>query len=85
MAFDPVFIGLVAGTILMIAPVIQIAKIIKLKETKEISLTFLLLSIAGISLWLTYGIIVADNALIISNSAGIIIFCIVTFLKIKYG
>lgn len=85
MSFDPLFIGLMAGAILMIAPVAQVSRIVKLKETKEISMTFLVLSFIGISLWLTYGFIISDSALIITNSFGIILFFVVILLKLKYG
>ena len=61
-------IMLIASTMLEFNPVLQAIKIIRLKETKDVSAyTFLMILVIGV-MWLIYGIQIKSLPLIIGNS-----------------
>ena len=78
-------IGLAAGTLTTCAFLPQAIKIMRDKETKGISLVMYLMFCAGISLWLTYGILIRDLPVIAANGVTLVIAIIIVGLKIRYG
>jgi MtN3 and saliva related transmembrane protein len=77
-------LGLVAGTITSITFLPQVIHIWKTKSAKDLSLVMLLLLILGVTLWLTYGIIIKDAAIIYTNSMVLAMSFILLFFKLKY-
>lgn len=77
-------LGLAAGTITSITFLPQVIQIWKTKSAKDLSLHMLLLLILGVSMWLTYGILVADAAIIYTNSMVLAMSLILLYFKIKY-
>lgn len=73
-----------AGAVVMLSTIPQIYKIVKTKQAKGISVTsYILLSISQ-ALWLIYGILKADNKLIITNSILLLLIIIILLLVIYY-
>ncbi|MGI9534286.1 MAG: SemiSWEET transporter [Thermodesulfobacteriota bacterium] len=62
----------------------QVIKTIKVRDTKSLSLPIYLILTAGLILWLTYGILIKDWALIIANSTTGLLALIILIVKIKY-
>ncbi|MBU3917741.1 SemiSWEET transporter [bacterium] len=77
-------IGLVAATCTTFSFLPQTIKVIKTKQTKDLSLGMYAIFIIGLLLWLIYGILVRDLPLIIANAITLIFAFIILFLKIKY-
>lgn len=77
-------LGLTAGTITSITFLPQVIHIWKTKSAKDLSLLMLLLLILGVLLWLTYGLIVMDAAIIYTNSMVLAMSLILLFFKLKY-
>jgi len=77
-------LGLLAGTITSITFVPQVIKIWKTKSAKDLSLVMLLLLIAGVLLWLTYGLLVKDTAIIYTNSMVLMMSMIMLYFKLNY-
>jgi MtN3 and saliva related transmembrane protein len=77
-------LGLAAGTITSITFLPQVIQIWKTKSAKDLSMPMLLLLILGVSMWLTYGIIVKDAAIIYTNSMVLTMSFIMLFFKIKF-
>ena len=75
-------IGLIAGSCLAISNVPQIIRIIKTKDTSSISLIMYLIYTIGITLWLTYGIILSSISVIISNSVALTTASLVLIFKL---
>jgi len=76
--------GYIAGTLTTISFVPQVLRTWKLRETKDFSLSMLLLFAAGMLLWTAYGIWINSYPIIAAN---IITFGLVLFLlgmKIRY-
>ncbi len=78
-------LGLAAGTITSITFLPQVIQIWKTKSVKDLSMPMLLLLILGVSMWLTYGILVMDAAIIYTNSMVLAMSFIMMFFKIKYN
>ena len=77
-------LGLAAGTITSITFLPQVIHIWKTKSAKDLSLMMLLLLILGVLLWLTYGLLVMDAAIIYTNSMVLAMSFILLFFKLKY-
>jgi len=79
------FIGLLATVFTVASTVPQIKKALKTKDTEDVSIRFLLVLIAGLSLWVVYGIGRADLVIVIGNSIGASLNVFMLFLKVKYS
>ena len=77
-------LGLTAGTITSITFIPQVVKIWKTKSAKDLSIVMLLLLIVGVSMWLSYGILVKDAAIIYTNSMVLAMSLIMLFFKFKF-
>jgi MtN3 and saliva related transmembrane protein len=77
-------IGLTAGVFTASSLLPQLIKTIKAKEAEEISLVMLLILLAGISLWIVYGIKRDDLPIIATNSFSLLLNIIMIVLRIKY-
>jgi MtN3 and saliva related transmembrane protein len=78
-------IGYLAGLLILISIIPQILKSWKTKSTKDISLLRYLIYVAGVVLWLVYGILLINGPMIIVNSINLILASTVIYLKVKYG
>ncbi|MEE8328321.1 MAG: SemiSWEET transporter [Thermodesulfovibrionia bacterium] len=78
-------IGLIAGTCTTISFLPQVIKIIKTKETKDISISMYIILATGMLLWIIYGIFIEALPVILANTISFIFATIVLSLKIRYG
>ena len=76
--------GFIAALLTTSAFIPQVIKTIREKDTKSLSLPMYLILTSGLLLWLTYGIMIKDWALIIANSITGILALIILVAKIKY-
>jgi MtN3 and saliva related transmembrane protein len=79
------FLGFLGGALTSLGYIPQLVRIFKLKSAHEISLPFTFAFLVGALCWLTYGILSSLMPVIIWNSAGVILLCILVYGKIKYG
>lgn len=71
---DPsVLLGLTAGFITTVGFVPQLIKGLRSGSMKDVSLTMPLLLIAGMTLWMAYGLMIGDLPIILWNSVAIIL------------
>lgn len=78
-------LGLAAGTLIVFASLPQILKIIKSKSTKDISLAMYIILNIGTLLWVIYGFVTNQIAIIIPNLIFLVLNLIILYLKIKHG
>lgn len=77
-------IGILAGLLCAISFLPQVAKIVKTKQAKDLSLlTFSLLSL-GVLLWLVYGILMNALPIILANAVIFVLCLVIVVMKIKY-
>ena len=77
-------LGLAAGTITSITFLPQVIQIWKTKSAKDLSLFMLILLILGVLLWLTYGLLVKDAAIIYTNSMVLAMSLILLYFKLRF-
>lgn len=77
-------LGMLAGTITSITFLPQVIKVWKSKSAKDLSLVMLVLLMIGVSLWLVYGLVIMDGAIIYTNSMVLLMTLILLFFKLKY-
>ena len=77
-------LGLAAGTISSITFLPQVTRIWKTKSAKDLSMYMLFLLILGVSMWLVYGVVQKDLAIIYTNSMVLVMSVIMFFFKIKF-
>jgi len=80
-----VILGLLAASLTTFSSLPQVIKIIKRKETKDISLGTYILVVVGIAFWLIYGLLIRDLPLIAANVVSLILTATILFFKIKFG
>ena len=79
-----ILIGLAAAVLTTFSLVPQIVKILRTKGTKDISLLMYVVITIGFFLWLVYGVLREDPAIIFANVIALILGLFVLVLKIKY-
>jgi len=77
-------VGFIAGTLTTAAYIPQVVRSWRLKETKDISLSMLVLYAAGVSLWLVYGIWTGALPVIAANGISLILILVLLGIKLKY-
>jgi MtN3 and saliva related transmembrane protein len=77
-------LGLAAGTITSFTFLPQVFKIWKTKSAKDLSFSMLLLLMLGVSLWLAYGILVKDIAIIYTNGTMLALTMVMLYFKYRF-
>lgn len=77
-------IGFIAGIFTGVSLLPQLIKIIKEKKTEDISTWMLLILMGGLALWITYGVLIGNLPIIITNSFSLLINIIIIFLRFKF-
>ncbi|MEE8424079.1 MAG: SemiSWEET transporter [Thermodesulfobacteriota bacterium] len=78
-------VGFLAALCTTLSFLPQVIKIIKIKETKDISFLMYAILIAGVLLWIIYGILKQDVPIIVANVITFVLATTVLILKIKHG
>jgi MtN3 and saliva related transmembrane protein len=77
-------IGYAAATCTTIAFLPQLLKAWHTRSTADISLAMFLVLVAGIVLWLTYGVLIRDLPLIAANTVTLVLAVAILVLKLRY-
>jgi MtN3 and saliva related transmembrane protein len=75
--------GLVAGFLTTVAYVPEVYKIYKTRDTKGISLLWLVILFSGAILWLVYGFYILSMPVILANGASSLLIIIMLIFKLK--
>jgi MtN3 and saliva related transmembrane protein len=76
-------IGLLAAACTTIAYVPQAVKTWRTRSTGDISLQMYLLMVAGVALWLVYGLALGDVPLIAANGATLVLAATILYAKLR--
>jgi MtN3 and saliva related transmembrane protein len=79
------WVGIGAGVLTAFSMLPQLIKIIKEKKAEEISIVMVIVLIAGLSLWIAYGVLKEDWPLIITNSFSVLVNILLLVFRIKYS
>ena len=78
-------IGITAGILTATSLIPQLAKIIKDKKADDVSPMMLIILMAGLALWTTYGFMKEDWPIIITNAFSFLLNTVVLFFRYKYS
>ncbi|MGZ6004571.1 MAG: SemiSWEET family sugar transporter [Candidatus Saccharimonadales bacterium] len=78
-------IGISAESLLIISQLPQIYKSFKTKSTKDLSLLTILCVLAGLVLWLAYGLLKPDFVIVSANGLSLLTFGVVLYAKLKFS
>ncbi len=78
------YIGIAAGILTGVSLLPQLVKIIKEKKANSISLGMLTVLLAGLCIWILYGILKKDYPIIVTNSFSLLTNIVIVALAIKY-
>jgi MtN3 and saliva related transmembrane protein len=80
----PQIVGLGAGVCTSISLLPQLIKLVREKKSDDISLFYLVILFAGLSLWIWYGFLRNDIPIIVTNSFSLLLNAIVIVLGLRY-
>jgi len=81
---DENILGLIAGALTSIAALPQLLKVLKTKNTKDLSAMMLVILISGLSLWVWYGFINDELPIILSNAFAVLLNMVLLFCKLTF-
>ncbi len=77
-------IGFIAAALTTASFLPQAIKVIRTRNTKDISLLMYLMFNTGVVMWLAYGFLIMDFPLIIANFIALVFTGTILVMKIKY-
>lgn len=80
-----ILIGLVAGALTTSSSIPQAIKILQTKSAKDVSAAFFILMSVGMVMWLVYGFVRSDIALVLWNAVSLMFCLSILGLKRVYG
>lgn len=81
---NPEIIGMLAGTCTTIAFLPQVYRTWKSKSAKDLSLGMFLVFFTGVALWLTYGFMIGDRPMMITNGFTLVFAGTLLYFKLIY-
>jgi MtN3 and saliva related transmembrane protein len=78
-------IGLGAGFLTTAAFVPQAWRIWKTRCARDLSLPTFVAFTAGVALWLAYGILKQEPAIVVWNAATLVIAAVIVAMKLRFG
>lgn len=78
-------VGLAAGTCTTAAFLPQALKAWRTRSTRDLSLSMFLVFVAGIVLWLAYGLILGDLPIVVANALTLLLAGSILAMKLKHG
>jgi len=79
------WLGFLGGAIITFGFIPQVVRLYKLKSAREISLSFTILFLIGVILWLAYGFSFELSPVILWNSITLVLVIALLYAKLKYG
>ena len=78
------YVGIVAGILTGVSLLPQLIKIIKEKKANSISFGMLIVLLAGLCVWIVYGVLKKDYPIIVTNSFSLLTNIIIVVFTAKY-
>ena len=78
------WLGLAAGGLTTASLVPQVTKIWKTRTAKDVSLKMFVAFCTGVALWLVYGFLRSEAAIIITNAVTLVLGSAILLMKLKF-
>jgi MtN3 and saliva related transmembrane protein len=79
------WVSAIAAVLTTAAFVPQAMHIIRHRETKAISLVMYVAFASGVALWLVFGVLIGNWAIIVSNAITLVLTLAIVGMKLRYG
>jgi len=75
------------GVLMGIAPLLQIRRMLRERSSRDVSLGYFAILLAGFLLWISYGIAAGNLVLVVPNSAALLVgtSLVVVALRLRRG
>lgn len=75
------------GVLMGIAPLLQIRRMLRRRSSRDVSLGYYMVLLAGFGLWISYGIAAGNLVLVIPNSVALLVgtSLVVVALRLRRG
>ena len=77
-------LGLVAGGLTTASFVPQVMKIWKTKSAEDVSLLMFVAFCVGVTIWIVYGVIKGEVAIIVTNAVTLVLGTSIVWMKLKF-
>jgi uncharacterized protein with PQ loop repeat len=67
-----------------VSPLLQIRRIVRLGSSEDVSIGYLAVLVVGFSLWIAYGLAIADAALIVPNCVALVVGITTIGVALRY-
>ena len=78
-------VGFVAGILTTVAFVPQVTRIWKTRSARDVSLPAFVVFTIGVAMWLAYGILKQELAIMLWNAVTLALAIAILWMKIKFG
>jgi MtN3 and saliva related transmembrane protein len=78
-------LGLLAALLTTAAFLPQVLHTLATRDTRGISLRMYVIFVAGVLLWLIYGLLTRDLPLIVANAVTLVLAGTILYLKLRHG
>lgn len=78
------YIGIAGGICTAISLLPQLIKLLREKKSEDISTFMLFILLAGLGLWIWYGIRKQDYPIIVTNSFSLLVNLLIIYFTIRY-
>ena len=78
-------LGLTAGFLTTIAFIPQVMRTWRTRSAEDLSLGMFAVFVLGVSLWLAYGLVRGDVAMIAANAVTLVLAGAILVFKLRYG
>jgi MtN3 and saliva related transmembrane protein len=72
------------GVLMAASPLLQIRRMLERRTSADLSLAYLAVLMIGFTLWIAYGIAIANLALIVPNSVALIVGLVTILIALRY-
>ena len=77
-------LGLLAGGLTTASFVPQVRKIWRTKSAKDVSLLMFVAFCVGVSLWIVYGLMKAEAAIVVTNAVTLLLGAAIVWMKLRF-
>lgn len=77
-------VGIIASVLSAVSMGPQLIKVLKERDAENVSILTLCVLIAGLSLWIWYGVLIKDLIIIISNAFSVLLNLVLLFCAFRF-
>lgn len=78
-------VGLIAGFLTTLSLIPQLRQIYRTRSAKDVSLPMFVAFTVGVALWLLYGVMERQPAIILWNAVTVVLAAAILAMKIRFG